>query len=302
MKKIACLLSLCLCLFVCCKDDVEAVLQVAGDNRPELEKVLSHYRDEPLKLRAARFLIENMDAHYCYGGKAVDGYYHDMDSLFTHKEGDRGFWNTQYDSILNLYGNGMNADVKHRLYDVAHLKSDFLIASIDSAFNVWRRNWNKQYGFDVFCRYVLPYRVGEERPDNWRAEFAMSPGEVADYERYTDNYSYAYNMANTRLQWIRSTIFYPSCFLPDFPLSMLGHLKLGTCKEYAHLCVALLRTADSFGSGFCSAVGQPFLGARMVRCVVGRRGNHSVCTGRTVGRTFRQTQGRPFAQSVPADL
>lgn len=182
-------------------------MQVAGDNRPELEKVLSHYRDEPLKLRAARFLIENMDAHYCYGGKAVDGYYHDMDSLFTHKEGDRGFWNTQYDSILNLYRNGMNVDVKHRLYDVAHLKSDFLIASIDSAFNVWRRNWNKQYGFDVFCRYVLPYRVGEERPDNWRAEFAMSPGEVADYERYTDNYSYAYNMANTRLQWIRSTIF-----------------------------------------------------------------------------------------------
>ena len=38
-------------------------------------------------------------------------------------------------------------------------------------------------------------------------------------------------------------IYYPSCFLPDFPLSMLGHLKLGTCKEYAHLCVALLRTA-----------------------------------------------------------
>ena len=49
MKKITCLLSLCLCIFVCCKDDVEAVLQVAGDNRPELEKVLSHYRDEPLR-------------------------------------------------------------------------------------------------------------------------------------------------------------------------------------------------------------------------------------------------------------
>lgn len=243
MKKFTCLLSLCLCLFVCCKDDMEAVLQVAGDNRPELEKVLSHYRDEPLKLRAARFLIGNMDAHYCYGGKAVDGYYHDMDSLFAHKDGDRGFWNAQYDSVLNLYSKGMHADAGHRLYDVAHLKSDFLIASIDSAFNVWRRNWNKQYDFDVFCRYVLPYRVGEERPDHWRAEFAMSPGEVADYERYTDNYSYAYDMACKRLQWIRSTIYYPSRFLPDFPLSMLGHLKLGTCKEYAHLCVALLRTA-----------------------------------------------------------
>ena len=79
---------------------------------------------------------------------------------------------------------------------------------------------------------MLPYRVGEERPDNWRVEFAMSPGEVADYERYTDNYSYAYNMANTRLQWIRSSIYYPSCFLPDFPLSMLGHLK---SVSYTHL-------------------------------------------------------------------
>ncbi len=59
----------------------------------------------------------------------MDGYYHDMDSLFAHKDGDRGFWNAQYDSVLNLYSKGMHADAGHRLYDGQHLKSDFLIAS-----------------------------------------------------------------------------------------------------------------------------------------------------------------------------
>ena len=36
---------------------VEHVLDVAGDNRGELEAVLAHYRDDPEKLHAARLLI-----------------------------------------------------------------------------------------------------------------------------------------------------------------------------------------------------------------------------------------------------
>lgn len=243
MNRCLCVLCLAFCFLSCRRNSLEVALDSAGENRSELEKVLDHYRNDPLKLRAARFLIENMDAHYCYGGKSVEAYYRDMDSLFLHKDGDRGFWNMQYDSILHLYGKGMTADVTRRLYDSQHLKSEFLIASIDSAFGVWRRNWNRQYDFDVFCHYVLPYRIGEERLDDWRAKYALPKDEFADYERYIDNYSYAYNLTNTRLQWIRSSIYYPSGFLPDFPLSVLEHLKLGTCREYSHLCVALLRAA-----------------------------------------------------------
>lgn len=234
---------LCCLFFYCCNDNLEINLEQAGGNRSELEKVLSHYHDDSLKLSAARFLIENMDAHYYYSGNSVDSYYRDMDSLFAHNDGERAFWNAQYDSIINLYNQGLDNDMKVKMYDIEHLKAEFLIASIDSAFNVWRRNWNKQYDFEVFCRYVLPYRVGKERPSNWWAEFAMNPAEISEYERYIENYSFAYNMANIRLQWIRSTNYYAPRILPDFPLSMLGHLKMGTCMEYAHLCVALLRTA-----------------------------------------------------------
>lgn len=50
-------------------------LKVAGDNRPELEAVLDHYKDNPEKLAAAKFLIENMPAHRSYKGDEIHQYY-----------------------------------------------------------------------------------------------------------------------------------------------------------------------------------------------------------------------------------
>lgn len=43
-------------------DLVEDALESAGSNRSELESVLEHYSDEPMKLQAAQFLIGN---YYC---------------------------------------------------------------------------------------------------------------------------------------------------------------------------------------------------------------------------------------------
>lgn len=39
---------------------LEQALLFAGENRGELEKVLTHYENNPEKLEAARFLIRNM--------------------------------------------------------------------------------------------------------------------------------------------------------------------------------------------------------------------------------------------------
>jgi len=47
----------------------------AGPNRSQLESVLNHYRtadDNPDKLRAAEFLVENMPAHYSHAGTGSD--------------------------------------------------------------------------------------------------------------------------------------------------------------------------------------------------------------------------------------
>ena len=55
---------------------LEYALEFAGDNRVELEKVLEHYRTDPEKLEAARFLIRNMSGWYSYEGNELDSLHH----------------------------------------------------------------------------------------------------------------------------------------------------------------------------------------------------------------------------------
>ena len=45
---------------------VETVLSISGSNRTELEAVLDHYKHEPQKLKAAKFLIANMRYHHSF--------------------------------------------------------------------------------------------------------------------------------------------------------------------------------------------------------------------------------------------
>ena len=55
------ILGLCSCSN---NNRLQYALELSGDNRPELEKVLAHYRDDSLKYVAACFLIENMPGKY----------------------------------------------------------------------------------------------------------------------------------------------------------------------------------------------------------------------------------------------
>lgn len=47
-------------------------LKFSKDNKQELEKVLSYYKGQPSKLKAAQFLIANMPYHYTYVGWEID--------------------------------------------------------------------------------------------------------------------------------------------------------------------------------------------------------------------------------------
>ena len=228
-------------LCACQKPGLEQALEAAGDNRKELEAVLEHYKDDPQKLQAARFLIENMDAHYFFEGEAVTAYYRYMDSVFRNCEGDRPYWNRQYDTILQRVGKDLETCMAEPRFDIEEIKAEYLIANIDSAFAVYHQNWNKQYGFDIFLRYVLPYPLGNEQVSDWRTELALPAGERKAYAENTFNANYVYGIAHDVFLGMQPWIYYPRQFLPDFPLKQLKHIKLGVCKEYAHLCAATFR-------------------------------------------------------------
>ncbi len=156
---------------------LDAALKVAGDNRVELEKILSRYsREDSLKYRAACFLIENMPWHYYYEGNQLNNYLNYFRLLRENK-------NTAIrpgelsDSITSLYGSFFRDSLFLR-HDILTLDSAYICSNIDWAFKVWQEQpWGKNVSFDDFCEYVLPYRIGDEKPEYWRQQF---------YEEYNE--------------------------------------------------------------------------------------------------------------------
>lgn len=147
----------------------ERALQQAGDNRAELEKVLTHFKDDPdpLKYRAAKFLIENMPYNYSYEGNAIEAY----DSVYLQMADEplperNQFFKERTDSI--------NFSDKHLAVDIQSVKADDLIRAINEACDTWRRSsWQNDYDEDLFFNYVLPYRILNEPLSDWRAAIAQ---------------------------------------------------------------------------------------------------------------------------------
>ena len=55
---------------------LEATLTFASTNRAELEKVLYHYKDNPQKQEAARFLLIHMKDRHHYHSAGIDSIRH----------------------------------------------------------------------------------------------------------------------------------------------------------------------------------------------------------------------------------
>jgi hypothetical protein len=145
------------------------IFEQAGSNQSELKNVIKHYShhaSDSLKLKAAIFLIENMDAHYSYQSDQWEKFQLELDSLFK-KETDPVKLDPLFDSIYKKYD---FSDARY-ISDLQTVKAKFLIRNIDEAFKAWQSPYANHLSFDDFCEYILPYRVSQEPLGDWRKEF-----------------------------------------------------------------------------------------------------------------------------------
>ncbi|WP_307757471.1 transglutaminase domain-containing protein [uncultured Mediterranea sp.] len=144
-------------------DRLETALELAGDNRAELEQVLRHYAGDSLKREAARFLIENMPYHYgrkqYYAAPGRENIRPDFTTFATPEEVSR-----YHDSLT---GEGYQPHTEVRM-DVRAVDSRFLIDHIEAAFRIKDRPWVREVPFDIFCEYILPYRAQTEELSSLR--------------------------------------------------------------------------------------------------------------------------------------
>jgi hypothetical protein len=175
MKNILMTLFIFFCVVSCnhfsphFSSEIEAILQQAGDNRKELEKVLINYRHpaDSLKLRAAEFLILNMPGKY---SEYYDAPWEDIATvshLLTYA--------SDKEKLLNDYHIGKPVVQD----DLHYITAKYLINNIELAFKSWQTApWGKYVTFDVFCEHILPYRIFTEPLENWREQALASYADV----------------------------------------------------------------------------------------------------------------------------
>lgn len=212
---------------------LDYALYLAGNNRKELEKVLEHYQHDSLKLKAARFLIENMPAYYSYDCWQIDSMKTAKITAIEHK----GFVKP---AIKKRWADFTYKSLP-KIKDIEVITSQYLIHNIDQAFKVWQeKTWNRSLSFDEFCELILPYRIADEPLEEWRSIY---------YNRYNAILDSLYQgtdivEAASRLcaYMSKEGFQYNEDFdLPHLGASFLLNHRVGSCQESCDFCVYVMR-------------------------------------------------------------
>ena len=230
-------------LSACSSQDnrLEYALRFAESNRTELEKVLDHYSTDPEKLKAARFLIENMPYHYGYESWQQDTIKQILADAVKRKS-------VYGEDLLIIEKKHLDkwSSYSHyngeKIYDSKIITADYLIENIDLSFEVWKKYpWNKHLSFDDFCEFILPYRIANEPLSNWRKKY---------YEHYMSKLDSLYkgtdviDACSAVNQVLKKEWFY---YNTDFSLPHLGGdylftTRVGYCRDACDVATYAMRS------------------------------------------------------------
>lgn len=236
-------------LIACASPDkqcLEQALTFAGENREELEKVLSHYTDDSLKLAAARFLIMNMPGHAGYSPaiipilQPVYDKHIAISEKYDWKRPDG--WRSEIKNLWNEESVKINLNKYPDKPDIQTIKADWLIKEIDLAFKAWKENaYSKDAPFEVFCKHILPYRFSDKFcPDNNREIFYNRHHGIfshagKDFRVITDSLHFTYDSIMNSVGYAASM---PICNIASYE-----RIKRATCdiqtQFNAHMMSAL---------------------------------------------------------------
>lgn len=214
------------------KDPIEQALIFAGSNRIELENVLSHYKNEPEKKKAAEYLISNMPKWYSYSGWQLDS----LQKYIIKRE--RGYHPSeseiQHWSSMSFYS-------LPKIYDSHIITAKFLIENIDLAFTVRNKYlWNKNLPFNEFCELILPYRIGDEPLSSWRKLYYNSYSSYLDSVYKGSDIIEACKLLNDTLRK-RGYYWNTELKIPHQKADFLFSHRMGYCRDVCDFTIYTMR-------------------------------------------------------------
>lgn len=205
-------------------------------------EVLEHYKGDknPLKEKAARFLLDNLKERYSIEGERNQMYADTIRKYY--QNGD-----TLHKKLLTLRPGTYS---EYKVKDVNILTAEYLIDNIDRSFDAWdKAGWKDQVSFDHFCEYILPYRVGNEPLENWRKNMVHDT-----LFKIVGKEFYSFTDLKTAASWFvkkhhqiyadfRTTWGQNSANIPDLQYSIYRLLSTGSCATQSKMSAFTCRAA-----------------------------------------------------------
>ena len=239
----------------CSKDDLylHYALKAAGKNKTELKAVLKHYRTvdkDPEKLKAAKYLIANMPAHYSYRDTAAINRYYSQ-ALEILGTGPSPDW--QRDTLRKISDTQYPGITRDVIPDVEVMTADYLIYSIDHAFNQWKTQpWAKHLSYEDFRDWILPYKVTELQSfDDWRSilsqHYSDSISKVTDVDDQRNTIYGAIEIVRNEIHSKQSAIGHRVIWedrgsIPMRSAATWTRMTYGSCIDYVTMGVAVFRS------------------------------------------------------------
>ena len=224
-------------------------LDTAGENRQELEAVLSYYGTQDRnvdKMKAAVFLISNMPFHYSYRSDSIHLYYDEAAAILSNASLSP---ESQRDSLLYL----SQTVYKNLPYDIGPdnrvVTKEFLIHTIDQSYKQWKESpWASQLTLSDYMEWLLPYKATEcQELDYWRDTLLCHFGDglrhpIRNDVEYNTTAGVSDMIRNEVLEKVNRYGLYTPSGLPLLSSYLLPRQTFGNISDYALLATLSFRS------------------------------------------------------------
>ncbi len=155
-------------------------LSLAGENRDEIKSLLNYYKipDDTIKFNSAKFLVKNMPHHYTI--------------LWSdHKDGSvETFIPINYISKQKVRDAMDSLGVVYRIKgvkkDIEKLPCDYLVSRIEHSYHTLSAFDDAEFAQRILQEFVLPYRVANEKIEDWWTPLHARLKPLFDQKKLTD--------------------------------------------------------------------------------------------------------------------
>ncbi len=224
--------------------DVRQTFSLSGINKQQLILSLEPYfdNDDSIKLKAMYWLLANMKSNYTV-------HYHVQDTM-----GDLYVFNPElfpdyihlkhhWDSLEQKVGNLIYKPDTF-LLDCQSLSAKYLQNNMELSYKSWKSFlWSKNYSFDFFKKWILPYRCANEQVEPFRKHFLKKFGNAIDTLTNTNPFIVAKKLN----ELINKEIDYKDTYNRELNIQAIDSLEHKHYGNFFDIAAYKVKALRSFG-------------------------------------------------------